>query len=87
MNPIFKNLIAVILGIVVGGCINMGIIILGTQIVPPPTGVDVMDTESFKANIHLFQVKHFMMPLKIRVSKFLQLAPNCVMRFQNVGII
>ena len=37
---IFKNILAVIAGIIGGGIINMGIIELGPSIIPNPEGFD-----------------------------------------------
>jgi hypothetical protein len=62
MNPILKNILAVIAGIVVGGAVNMGIIMISGSIIPPPEGADVTTTEGLKASMHLFQPKHFIMP-------------------------
>jgi len=63
MNPILKNILAVILGIVVGSIVNMGILKFGLSIVPPPAGVDPQDVESIKANIDSYEFKHFIIPL------------------------
>ena len=30
--------------------------------IPPPAGVDVSDTESIRASIHLYEAKHFVTP-------------------------
>jgi hypothetical protein len=62
MNPIIRNIIAVILGFVTGSIINMGIIMLGGEIISPPEGVNVTDMESIKSGMHLFEVKHFIFP-------------------------
>lgn len=62
MNPIVKNIIAVVVGVLVGGAVNMGIIMISGSIIPPPEGVDVTTTEGLKAGIHLFEPKHFLMP-------------------------
>lgn len=62
MNPIIKNILAVIAGIVIGSVVNMGIIMMSSSIIPPPTGVDPSDMESLKANMHLFEFRHFIMP-------------------------
>src|SRR5215207_3053152 len=64
MNPTAKNILAVVLGIVIGSAVNMGLIVGGMKVVPPPEGVDAMnDPESLKANIHRFEPKHFVTPL------------------------
>lgn len=62
MSPIVKNILAVIVGIVIGGMVNMGLIMISGSIIPPPDGVDPSNMESLKANIHLFEAKHFIFP-------------------------
>lgn len=62
MNPILKNGLAVLAGIAVGMVVNMGLIMLGPSIIPLPEGVNPMDVESLKENMHLFQGKHFIVP-------------------------
>ncbi len=62
MNPILKNILAVIAGVVVGGLVNMGIVMLGPSIIPPPTGADVTTMEGLKSSMHLFEPKNFVMP-------------------------
>jgi len=62
MNPIVKNIVAVVAGIIVGGIINMGIIMLSNSVIPLPEGVDPADMQSLKDNMHLFESKHFIMP-------------------------
>jgi hypothetical protein len=62
MNPILRNILAIVAGIVIGGLVNMGIISISGSLIPPPEGVDVKNLESMKANIHLFEAKHFLMP-------------------------
>ena len=62
MNPVIKNLLAIVAGVVVGMVINMGLIMASGSIVPPPEGADVTTMEGLKASIHLFEPKHFIMP-------------------------
>ena len=62
MNPILRNIIAVIAGVIFGGAVNMGIIMISGSIIPPPEGADLTTTEGLKAAMHLFQPKHFIMP-------------------------
>jgi len=62
MNPILRNILAVVAGIFIGGAVNMGLIMLSSEIIPLPEGVDPADIESLKANLHLFEAKHFIMP-------------------------
>ncbi|MET0759766.1 MAG: hypothetical protein ABWZ56_05070 [Flavobacterium sp.] len=62
MNPIIKNIIAVIAGGILGSVVNMGIIMISGSIIPPPEGADVTTMEGLKASMHLFQPKHFIFP-------------------------
>ena len=62
MNPIIKNILAVISGLILGSAVNMGIIMISGSIIPPPDGADVTTMEGLKASIHLFQPKHFIFP-------------------------
>ena len=62
MNPILKNILAVLAGIILGSIVNMGIIMLSSSIIPPPEGVDPSDMESLKSSMHLFEPKHFIVP-------------------------
>lgn len=62
MNPVIRNVIAVISGVVVCMLVNGGIISLSASIIPPPEGMNVEDMESVRANAHLFEPKHFIMP-------------------------
>ena len=62
MKIIATNILAVILGLVIGSAINMGIIMISSSIIPPPNGADVTTMEGLKASIHLFQPKHFVFP-------------------------
>ena len=62
MNPTIKNIIAVVIGAVLGSIANMGIIMLSSSIIPPPNGADVTTMEGLKATMHLFEPKHFIMP-------------------------
>ena len=62
MKTIAKNILAVILGLVIGSIVNMGIIMVSGNIIPPPDGADVTTMEGLKESIHLFQAKHFIFP-------------------------
>ena len=59
---IIRNILAIIVGIVIGGAVNMSLIMLGPLVIPPPAGVDVTNTQSLIASIHLFEVRHFVFP-------------------------
>ena len=62
MPPMLRNVLAVLAGLVTGGAVNMGLLVLGMSLIPPPPGVDFNNPESLKANIHLFEPKHFVTP-------------------------
>lgn len=62
MNPILRNFLAVLAGLIIGSIVNMTIVMLSPYVVPLPADVDITNPESLKAGIHLFQPKHFIMP-------------------------
>ncbi|OXG02280.1 hypothetical protein BC749_10543 [Flavobacterium araucananum] len=62
MNSIFKNTLAVIIGLFVGSVVNMAIILMSSSVIPPPNGADVTTMEGLKATMHLFEPKHFIFP-------------------------
>ncbi len=62
MNPILRNILAVVAGIVIGSAVNMGLIMLSSSVIPPPEGVDVTNMESLKDSMYLFEPKHFIFP-------------------------
>lgn len=62
MNPILRNTLAVIAGIIIGSIVNMSIILISGSIIPPPKGADNTTMEGLKATMHLFEAKHFLFP-------------------------
>lgn len=62
MNPVIRNILAVVAGVVIGSIVNMALVMAGGQLVPPPAGADVSSMESLKATMHLFQPQHFIFP-------------------------
>ena len=62
MNPILRNILAVIVGLFVGSIVNMGLISISGSVIPPPAGIDPSDLESLKTGMHLFEAKHFIFP-------------------------
>jgi hypothetical protein len=62
MGAIARNVIAVILGLVIGSFVNMGLILVSGHVIPSPEGVDTSNMESLKAGMHLFEPKHFLFP-------------------------
>jgi hypothetical protein len=62
MNPILRNILAVIAGLIGGSLLNMSIIALSGSLIPPPVDADVTTMEGLKSTMHLFEPKHFLMP-------------------------
>lgn len=62
MNPTLRNVLAVIAGVIIGSAVNMSLIAISGKVIPPPAGVEVTDSESLKASLHLFEPKHFIFP-------------------------
>lgn len=62
MSPLLRNVLAIILGWLIGSIVNMGIIMIGPSVIPLPETINVMDPNSLKENIHLLETKHYIMP-------------------------
>jgi hypothetical protein len=62
MNPIIRNILAVVTGGILGSMVNMGIIMISGFVIPPPDGADVTTMVGLKASMHLFEPKHFLLP-------------------------
>jgi hypothetical protein len=59
---IFRNASAIILGFLLGGLANSGILSLGPHVIPLPAGVDTSDPAKMAASIQLWEPKHFLFP-------------------------
>jgi hypothetical protein len=62
MSTILKNILAVVIGILLGSTVNMAIIKISSSIIPPPEGADITTMEGLKASIHLFKPINFLFP-------------------------
>ncbi|MCI5083185.1 MAG: hypothetical protein MRY78_15920 [Saprospiraceae bacterium] len=62
MNPILRNVLAVVAGIVIGSIVNMALIMIGNIVFPLPESIDPMDPESLKAGMALLEPKNFVFP-------------------------
>jgi len=51
-----------LLGVVSGAALNMGILMGGARLMPPPAGVDVNDVATINANIHKYSVLDLSVP-------------------------
>lgn len=62
MHPIVRNILAVIIGLVVGSIANMLLVQLGHQLFPLPGGLNPQTEEGFKEAFKFYEPKHFIMP-------------------------
>ena len=62
MPRLLRNVLAVLVGIVVGSAANMALILLSPSLIAPPAGVDVATAEGLSQGMHLFEPRHFVMP-------------------------
>lgn len=62
MKIVLRNLFALILGLFVGGTVNMVLINISSSVIPPPLGADLTTMEGLKAAMELFEMKHFIFP-------------------------
>ena len=88
MNPILRNILAVVLGLFIGGAVNMAIILVSGSIIPPPAGANLTTMEGLQAAMPLMEPKHFLLPflahaLGTLVGAFVaaKIAANYKMRF------
>ena len=63
MNPLLKNIITVILGLVAGMVAMSAGHLLSNEIMPPPEGMDLSNMESFAANADKLTTVHWMLAL------------------------
>jgi hypothetical protein len=54
--------LALVLGVVVGGAVNMSLIVLGPAMIAPPPGADMTTAEGMASSMHLLQPRHFVVP-------------------------
>ncbi|MBL0937730.1 MAG: hypothetical protein IBJ03_02485 [Gemmatimonadaceae bacterium] len=62
MSGSIRIILALLTGLVVGGVVNMGLVMLGPSLIPPPPGVDMTTTEGLQASMSLLEPRHFIMP-------------------------
>jgi len=78
VNPLLKNILAVIGGLILGSMVNMGIVMISGHLIPPPEGGDISTMEGLRDSIHLFEPKHFLMPFLAHALGTLAGAMVCV---------
>lgn len=62
MNNLFRNVLAVVIGFVVGSLVNMGLVTLGPHVFPPPAGANMTTAEGIAAAMPLLEPRHFVFP-------------------------
>lgn len=62
MNPILRNILGLLLGLVACMLVNGLLIMLSASVIAPPAGVDPNDLESIRAHMDQYEVKHFVFP-------------------------
>ena len=59
---ILRNILAILIGILIGNIVNGSIIMISPSVIPPPPGADFMTEEGLKAAMVMMEPKHFLMP-------------------------
>lgn len=62
MNPVLRNILAVVAGFAIGSIVNISLVSVGPKIFPPPPGADITTMEGLKATMHLFKPENFIFP-------------------------
>ncbi len=63
MNPIARNIVAAIVGFVIGSVVNLGLVTLGMSVFPLPEGTDVSTMEALRESMKLLAPVNFVFPL------------------------
>lgn len=62
MNPIVKNVLAIIIGVVVGSIVNMALIQVGYKVFPLPGDPDVSDMDQLKEAMNHATAANYLFP-------------------------
>jgi len=62
MPVILRNILAVVVGFILGSVVNMALVTVGPSLIPLPPGVDMRDAQSLAKGMALFEPRHFVMP-------------------------
>ena len=63
MNPIARNVLAAIVGFVIGSVVNLGLVTIGMSVVPLPEGTDVSTMEALRESMKFLSPVNFIFPL------------------------
>jgi hypothetical protein len=59
---ILRNILAIVIGLLIGNIVNGSIIMISPSVIPPPPGADFMTEEGLKAAMSMMEPRHFLMP-------------------------
>lgn len=62
MHALARNILAVVLGLLTGGLVNMALVSTGPKVFPPPAGVDMSTPAGLAAAMPQLQPEHFVFP-------------------------
>ena len=62
MNPIARNILAVVVGFVFGSLVNIGLVNVGMSVVPLPEGADVSTMDGVRESMKSFTPVNFIFP-------------------------
>lgn len=59
---VLRLILAIVLGLVLGGAVNMALIMVSGYLIPPPAGADMTTAEGIRAALPLLEPRHFLFP-------------------------
>lgn len=62
MNNTLRNVLAFFAGVIAMMIAKILVMTVGNLIVPAPAGADLSSIEGFRASMHLFETKHYLVP-------------------------
>ena len=62
MSPFLRNFLVIFGALLAGSFLNMGLVMLGPSLIPPPAGADMTTMEGLKAAMPSMEPKHFIFP-------------------------
>lgn len=57
-----RNIASILMGVLLGGLVNMALVLLGPILIPMPYGASAGSMEELAATIHLFEPQNFVFP-------------------------
>ena len=80
-----KNILAVILGLVIGSVVNMGLIILGAEIFPLKEGFEKLNVNSLDSLVDDKKIKNTNTPNNIKICLLIKFLNNSTNIYKNSG--